>query len=94
MRWSVFFTMFFIASYSIGLLFSFIFSCTPMERNYNALITTGSCIDAPALYIATAAFNVVSDIMLFILPIPMVYGLQMPLKQKLGLFFVFGIGSA
>jgi hypothetical protein len=31
--------------------------------------------------------------MLFVLPIPMIYNLHMPLKMKIGAIVVFGIGS-
>lgn len=94
LRISVFATMTIISCYTIGLFFAFVFGCQPIEKNYNALITEGHCIDAAALYISTAVVNIMSDVMLFILPMPMIFNLQMPLKQKLGLFFMFGIGSA
>lgn len=93
-RLSVYTAMCFISCYTIGLIFPTLFGCRPIERSFNALIKEANCINAGALYIAMAVFNVVSDVILFILPIPMVFGLQMPLRQRLGLFFVFGIGSA
>ncbi|KAF3765348.1 hypothetical protein M406DRAFT_16195, partial [Cryphonectria parasitica EP155] len=94
MRWSIFGTIMFIVSYSIGIFFCLVFACNPVEKAFNVYITSGSCISPPALYIATAIFNIVSDVILFFLPIPMVLGLHyMPLKQKLGLLGIFGIGS-
>lgn len=85
--------MLFIAGYSLGIFFAIIFACNPIARSYDVTVTTGSCINTAALYIATAVFNIASDIILFILPIPMVMGLQMKWKQKMGLLFIFGIGS-
>ncbi|KAK8069943.1 hypothetical protein PG994_006559 [Apiospora phragmitis] len=92
-RYCVAATMAFITSYTIGLFFSFIFSCNPMSRSWNVLETEGSCINQAALYIATAVANIVSDVILFVLPIPLVIKLHMPRMQKIGLFFVFAIGS-
>lgn len=86
-------TMALIASYTVGLFFSFLFSCDPMSRSWNALETEGKCINQAALYIATAAANIISDVILFVLPIPLVVKLHMPRMQKIGLFFVFAIGS-
>ncbi|KAK7943540.1 uncharacterized protein PG986_012653 [Apiospora aurea] len=92
-RYLVAATMAFIASYTIGLFFSFVFSCNPMRRSWDVLETEGSCINQAALYIATAVANIVSDVILFVLPIPLVVKLHMPKMQKAGLFFVFAIGS-
>lgn len=94
LRWGVFAAIFIILGYTFSLLFGLIFACTPIKKSFNVLVKEGHCIDVISLYIATAACNIASDVILFFLPIPMVMNLQMPLKQKLGLFFVFGIGSA
>lgn len=56
-------------------------------------MVSGHCINTLVLYVSTAVFNIVSDIILFVLPIPMVVGLRLRTKQKLGLIFIFGIGS-
>lgn len=93
-RYSIFATMLFIAGYSMGIFFALIFACTPVAKSYDHRVTGGGCISTASLYIATAVFNIASDLILFILPIPMVVGLQMRRKQKFGLLFIFGIGSA
>ena len=84
--------MFIIAGYSIGIFFALIFACDNIAMNWD-VTATGQCINRPGLYIATAVANIASDIVLFVLPIPMVRGLQIPLKQKIGLSFIFAIGS-
>jgi hypothetical protein len=70
-----------------------IFSCSPLAVSWDVTIVGGQCIDKPALYIATAVSNIVTDVVLFILPMRMVFGLRMRIWQKLGAMFVFGIGS-
>ncbi|RYP31402.1 hypothetical protein DL767_005802 [Monosporascus sp. MG133] len=54
----------------------------------------GSCLDAGILYIATAVSNVLTDIILFVLPIPMILGLCMGWGRKIAAIIVFAIGSA
>lgn len=61
--------------------------------SWDVTITEGTCIDRPAIYIATAVANIVSDVMIFSLPIPIVVKLQIPRRQKIGLFFIFAVGS-
>uniref|UniRef100_A0A8H7N5M0 Rhodopsin domain-containing protein n=1 Tax=Bionectria ochroleuca TaxID=29856 RepID=A0A8H7N5M0_BIOOC len=53
----------------------------------------GHCINRPAVYMMIAVTNIVSDIVLFVLPLPMVISLHIPVRQKIGLAFIFGIGS-
>ena len=91
-RWSIWGVIAFIFGYTVGIFFGLIFSCSPISVSWDITVT-GECINRPALYIATAVSNIISDIILFVLPMPMVVKLQLPLKQKLGLFFIFGVGS-
>ncbi|KAJ0124249.1 integral membrane protein [Diaporthe amygdali] len=92
-RYSIFATLGLVIGYTTGIFFSLIFACDPIERSFDVTITAGSCINSAALYIATAAANIISDVILFILPIPMLVALQVPLKQKIGLMCIFGVGS-
>ncbi|KAF4972287.1 hypothetical protein FSARC_1123 [Fusarium sarcochroum] len=82
-----------ICGYTIGIFFAGIFACAPIAMSWDVTITEGTCINRPGLYIATAAVNIISDVILFILPLPMVFKLQMPFKQKIGLMCIFTIGS-
>ncbi|KAI1050182.1 hypothetical protein LB506_001622 [Fusarium annulatum] len=95
-RWfkiSVWSTAVFISGYTIGIFFAVMFACHPIAMNWDVTITEGKCINRPGLYIATAITNIISDVILFILPLPMVLQLQMPFKQKVGLMGIFTIGS-
>ncbi|KAK1656542.1 hypothetical protein BDP55DRAFT_688730, partial [Colletotrichum godetiae] len=49
-------------------------------------------LDAVALFLATAASNIVMDVVLLILPIPTVFNLQMALNVKLLVAGLFGLG--
>ncbi|WAO86599.1 Hypothetical protein NCS54_00387900 [Fusarium falciforme] len=86
-------TIVFISGYTVGIFFACIFSCKPIAMSWDVTITDGVCINRPSLYIATAVANIISDVILFFLPIPMVIKLQIPPRQKIGLVIIFGIGS-
>ncbi|KAM0243311.1 hypothetical protein ACHAPO_000156, partial [Fusarium lateritium] len=95
-RWfkiAVYSSMFFISGYTIGLFFAVMFACHPINKNWDITVTGGSCVNQPVLYFATAAVNIASDVILFVLPLPMVFKLQLPFKQKIGLMGIFTIGS-
>ena len=86
-------TIFIIVGYTIGIFLSLIFACNPIAKSWDPSITEGTCINSASLFIATAVANIATDIILFVLPIPMVIKLQIPLLQKIGLAFIFTIGS-
>ncbi|KXH25986.1 integral membrane protein [Colletotrichum nymphaeae SA-01] len=95
-RWfkrAVWISLAIIAGYSIGIFFALVFACDPIAMSWDVTITEGTCINRPSLYIATAAANIISDLILFALPIPIVVKLQIPRRQKVGLFFIFAVGS-
>ncbi|KAJ5817879.1 hypothetical protein N7447_007887 [Penicillium robsamsonii] len=83
-----------VCGYSLALVFALIFACNPIAMSWDLSITDGTCISRQGLYIATAVTNIVTDLALILLPIPLVVGLQMPGIQKCYLIFVFGVGCA
>lgn len=51
------------------------------------------CIDANAYYISTSAFNVALDFWILVLPLPVVWSLQLSGRRKVGLNVIFLIGG-
>ena len=90
---SIWITIGIIIAYSLAIVFALVFACTPMEKNWDITITEGRCIDKGVLYIATAATNVATDFILLLLPVPVILELKVPAVQKVGLLFMFAIGS-
>jgi hypothetical protein len=86
--------MFLVIGYNIVLMCLLLFPCMPVKRTWDISITEGSCIDRTPVFMATAVLNMATDILLLVLPIPMIMKLQMPRAQKLGVICAFGIGSA
>jgi hypothetical protein len=82
-----------IIGYSFSTIFALIFPCKPIAKAWDVTITEGSCINRGAVYIMQAVTNIVTDIVLLLLPIPIVWKLQMPVVQKIGLVLIFVVGS-
>lgn len=93
-RVAVYASMFLVVGYNIALVFPLIFTCKPVQKNFDVFIINGTCLDRTPIYMATAVLNMVTDILLLVLPLPMIVKLQMPRIQKIGLICVFGVGSA
>ena len=90
--YTIYFIAFIITGYSIALSLALIFACSPVQKSWDVSITSGSCINKPAVYLATAVTNTFSDLVLLLIPIRVVWGLHMRLVQKLGVVAIFCIG--
>lgn len=45
------------------------------------------------LYYASGANNLITDLILLFLPMPIIWKLKLPIRQRLGLVFVFAMGA-
>lgn len=70
-----------------------VFQCTPISFNWTPRLEGGTCVDQPALYVSTAAFTIVTDVLVLLLPAYIFWGLNIPRKTKIALLFVFLLGG-
>jgi hypothetical protein len=84
-----------IASIIQNLLAGFcvIFVCQPMEKYWDFSITTGTCINITAYFLANACINAATDIALLILPLFLVKDYRLPLLRKIGVALLLMTGS-
>ncbi|KAI2779219.1 hypothetical protein F4815DRAFT_500560 [Daldinia loculata] len=66
-----------------------IFSCYPIAKAWDPLITEGSCIDIKALISASASISAASDIIILILPQVVIWRLNLSRKEKAGISIIF-----
>ncbi|MCJ1420924.1 hypothetical protein MMC32_007284 [Xylographa parallela] len=66
--------------------------CKPFAFNWDQTIPGGSCGNQILSYIITGSFNILTDFMILALPMPMVWNLHVPRKNKIALFGMFGVG--
>ncbi|KAL2156296.1 hypothetical protein VTH82DRAFT_1041 [Thermothelomyces myriococcoides] len=79
-------------SQMVGVFFAIIFQCIPISRNWDFTITDGYCVDRRVLYLFTAAFNIVVDILILGLPLWVFSSLKIPKRAKTALLIVFLLG--
>ncbi|KAH8726937.1 hypothetical protein GQ44DRAFT_678817 [Phaeosphaeriaceae sp. PMI808] len=77
--------------WTVGYLFVCIFQCDPIPRVYDRTIP-GTCINFAWHRWSNAILNLVTDISIFILPIPVILRLNMSLGSKMGLVVLFSMG--
>ena len=66
--------------------------CTPREKLWNPLMQGGHCFSFNAINQASGVFNVISDFVILILPMPCVWKLRMPQKKKILMTAIFATG--
>lgn len=69
-----------------------VFQCTPVRRAWQ-LDIPGKCINYNATAWANAGLNIFQDFLIVLLPIRELRSLQISSKKKVGLYFMFGVGS-
>lgn len=66
-------------------------ACFPFERLWDKTIP-GTCINRPAIDVASGAINVFSHFLTFLLPQKIIWNLHLPTTKKIGIGFVFAVG--
>ncbi|KAF2277307.1 putative alpha-xylosidase [Westerdykella ornata] len=69
-------------------------ACRPFEANYNPIVPGATCINRELFFTWATLPNIVTDIIMLALPLPVVWGLHNTLRIKLGLTFTFLVGSS
>ncbi|KAI1364770.1 hypothetical protein F5Y08DRAFT_328499 [Xylaria arbuscula] len=91
-RRACFITLAFVAIYCVAVVVATIFQCIPVAAAFDKTITDKVCINNGHFWFANVGFSIASDIIILIMPMPLVYSLQIPRVQKAALFFVFALG--
>jgi hypothetical protein len=80
-----------VALWSISQLLVVIFTCTPIHKFWLA-DTPGTCIPNLPFWYINAAGNIVTDVIVFVLPLPALGRLNLRKSQKIGLIGIFCLG--
>lgn len=82
----------FLVGHGIIFLGLVIFQCTPISSIWNRSLEN-KCLNLTAIGYAGGVFSIVEDIVIFIMPIPELWKLQLGRQKKAALLFMFSIGS-
>ncbi len=66
--------------------------CHPLDYNWNLLPTAGHCGDQRSAYAAVGIIDIFTDVMILILPMPMIWNLQMPKATRIALTTILCLG--
>lgn len=83
----------FIVLPSTAIILVTILSCQPVAYFWDRDIAKGTCLDVSALAYANSGFAVAQDAVLIVLPVFMLWSLNMSRKKKVFIGLMFAVGS-
>ena len=70
-----------------------IFGCTPVKAAWNPTLAGARCINADKFFLGNGVLNLLGDVIIRCMPMPMVWTLQLARSKKIALTAVFLLGS-
>jgi MFS family permease len=91
LRYASYATLGVVNTAGIVLTFLNIFQCRPVRAAFDR--DTGTCIDVVSLYLSSAPINVLTDLAILLLPLPILTRLRLEFRQKVALVATFTVGA-
>ncbi|KAI4596893.1 hypothetical protein KJ359_004803 [Pestalotiopsis sp. 9143b] len=88
---SVYATIGLVVAFWCAAFFADVFFCDPVHKSWLPE-TPGRCGNSILMYIVLASTDLTIDVIILLLPMPILWSLQLPTPKKLALTFVFGLG--
>jgi hypothetical protein len=85
-----------VVGWMIAFFFANLLECVPISEafvNAPGLAGNPKCINAIPMYLSQVYSDVVLDVLILIIPMPLVWKLKLPLRQKLAVFAIFLLGG-
>ncbi|KAI1366368.1 hypothetical protein F5Y08DRAFT_136854 [Xylaria arbuscula] len=80
-------------AYFISVLFEAFILCKPVQYNWDKTIPGGQCHNQNLAYLIAGITNLVIDAFIVALPLPKLYGLQIPLAKRVAIAAMFGLSA-
>ncbi|KAL8781985.1 MAG: hypothetical protein Q9213_005750 [Squamulea squamosa] len=91
-RWALYFVVGLWTVYFVIHTPIVIFQCIPVQKAWHPKMK-GHCLDLIKLGVSSGYINIVHDFLILVLPIPMVWSLQLSSKMKLAISGIFATGT-
>ncbi|EKG16972.1 hypothetical protein MPH_05797 [Macrophomina phaseolina MS6] len=81
-----------MAGYYLPVMFIKTFICTPINGYWDSSIHA-KCLDQRGVFVADTVISAVTDLAVLVIPIPATLALRMPLKKKVKVWVMLGVGG-
>lgn len=92
-RWATIATLFVVNAAGIALTLVTLFQCDPVGAAFRYPVPAShKCTDIITIYLSSAPVNIITDLAILFLPMPILTSMRLPKKQKTILVITFGFG--
>ncbi|KAJ5095280.1 Major facilitator superfamily domain general substrate transporter [Penicillium argentinense] len=92
-RWANYVTLAVVNAAGFALTMITVFQCRPISAAFFSTAPGGaSCTDIVTLYLSSSPVNIITDLVILLLPMPILTQMRLPYKQKAILVITFGFG--
>ncbi|KAI4172256.1 MAG: hypothetical protein LQ343_003691 [Gyalolechia ehrenbergii] len=93
-KWMTIATLVVVNVAGTALTFLNIFQCCPITHLFRQPVPSNvKCLDIIALYLSSAPINIITDLALLMLPMPILTAMRLPRNEKLILIVTFSFGA-
>ncbi|KAG0128166.1 hypothetical protein HOY82DRAFT_39465 [Tuber indicum] len=76
----------------VAVVFVTFLECRPFPVYWQMIPDPGRCVQAVAQLVTMGSLNILTDAVLILIPLPLVFRARLPLIRKIQLFLLFGVG--
>lgn len=87
-RLAIWIGLIFTLLYNIAYILSLLFACSPVAKSWDYSLE-GKCLPMRPFYYTTSVLTMLNDLVLFLLPVPLIWRLKMNKRTKFGLSVMF-----
>ncbi|KAJ5144018.1 Major facilitator superfamily domain general substrate transporter [Penicillium bovifimosum] len=91
-RYANYVTLFVVNAAGLALTLVNVFQCSPIGAAFHADSRHANCTDIVTLYLSSSPVNIITDIVILLLPMPLLTKMRLPCKQKIILVITFSFG--
>ncbi|KAF1832109.1 hypothetical protein BDW02DRAFT_581484 [Decorospora gaudefroyi] len=81
-----------VVAYGAWAVLSSVLICTPVAFSWDKNIPNGRCMNQLVVWVVNAGMNIVQDLVIFAMPLPVIGTLQIPQSHKKGLVTIVFVG--
>ncbi|EFQ33610.1 uncharacterized protein GLRG_08539 [Colletotrichum graminicola M1.001] len=92
-RWVLFATAALTGAFALASVFAVIFQCNPISAAWDPTVSGASCYPFLSFLQASTAINIAIDALLCTMPLAYIWGMKLPLSQKIRVTVLFTFAS-
>ena len=81
-----------IVAMAMAIILYALLNCRPFAYSWDKTIPNGTCESQLLAFLIPVAFNFIADVAVFMMPLPLLWTLQMGLLRKISISLIFSLG--